>query len=88
VTAPLSIFAVLLAPVMAKIMPKSDARILATLAFFDYAIVFFMRSNYTTGVDAWALILPTLIIFILIIPLIWLTKPAKGGAGGAAAAAH
>lgn len=28
------------------------------------------------------------VIFIVIIPLIWLTKPVKGGAGGAAAAAH
>jgi DHA2 family multidrug resistance protein len=27
-------------------------------------------------------------IFILIIPLIWITRPAKGGAGGAAAGAH
>jgi len=61
VTAPLGIFAVLLAPVMARIMPKSDARILATLAFVGYAIVFFMRSNYTTGVDVWTLILPTLL---------------------------
>ncbi|MFP3700542.1 EmrB/QacA family drug resistance transporter, partial [Burkholderia sp. SIMBA_013] len=33
VTAPLGIFAVMLAPLMAKIMPKSDARVLATLAF-------------------------------------------------------
>jgi MFS transporter, DHA2 family, multidrug resistance protein len=61
VTAPLGIFAVLLAPVMARIMPKSDARVLATLAFIGYAIVFFMRSNYTTGVDAWTLVLPTLL---------------------------
>ncbi|CAB3756363.1 DHA2 family efflux MFS transporter permease subunit [Paraburkholderia humisilvae] len=61
VTAPLGIFAVLLAPVMAKIMPKSDARVLATLAFVGYAIVFFMRSGYTTGVDAWTLVLPTLL---------------------------
>jgi DHA2 family multidrug resistance protein len=52
VTAPLGIFAVLIAPVMARIMPKSDARILATLAVVGYAIVFFMRSNYTTDVDA------------------------------------
>nr|WKF61230.1 Multidrug export protein EmrB [Paraburkholderia busanensis] len=61
VTAPLGIFAVLLAPVMAKIMPKSDARVLATLAFVCYAGVFFMRSHYTTGVDQWTLILPTLL---------------------------
>jgi DHA2 family multidrug resistance protein len=61
VTAPLGIFAVLLAPVMAKIMPKSDARVLATFAFVGYAGVFFMRSQYTTDVDQWTLILPTLL---------------------------
>jgi DHA2 family multidrug resistance protein len=52
---------VILAPVMAKIMPKSDARVLATLAFLGFAGVFFMRSNYTTGVDTWTLVLPTLL---------------------------
>jgi MFS transporter, DHA2 family, multidrug resistance protein len=61
VTAPLGIFTVMLAPVMGKIMPKSDARILATLAFIGFAIVFFMRSNYTTGVDTYTLVLPTLL---------------------------
>jgi DHA2 family multidrug resistance protein len=61
VTAPLGIFAVILAPVMAKIMPKSDARVLATLAFLGFAGVFFMRSHYTTGVDTWTLVLPTLL---------------------------
>jgi DHA2 family multidrug resistance protein len=61
VTAPLGIFAVLLAPVMAKIMPKSDARVLATLAFLGFAGVFLMRSHYTTGVDPYTLVLPTLL---------------------------
>lgn len=60
-TAPLGIFAVLLTPVMAKIMPKSDARVLATLAFVGFAGVFFMRSFYTTGVDTWTLVAPTLL---------------------------
>ncbi|MGF6776708.1 DHA2 family efflux MFS transporter permease subunit [Paraburkholderia sp. GAS334] len=60
-TAPLGIFAVILAPVMAKIMPKSDARVLATLAFLGFAAVFFMRSHYTTGVDTYTLVLPTLL---------------------------
>jgi DHA2 family multidrug resistance protein len=60
-TAPLGIFAVLLAPMMAKIMPKSDPRVLATMAFVGFAGVFFMRSLYTTGVDTWTLVLPTLL---------------------------
>jgi DHA2 family multidrug resistance protein len=61
VTAPLGIFAVILAPVLGKIMPRSDARVLATLAFLGFAGVFFMRSHYTTGVDPFTLVLPTLL---------------------------
>jgi DHA2 family multidrug resistance protein len=61
VTAPLGIFAVVLIPFLAKIMPRSDARVIATLSFFGFAAVFFMRSNYTTGVDTYALVLPTLL---------------------------
>ena len=59
--APLGIFAVVLAPVMGKIMPKTDSRVLATLAFVGFAAVFLMRSHYTTGVDTWTLVLPTLL---------------------------
>ncbi|CAE6755402.1 DHA2 family efflux MFS transporter permease subunit [Paraburkholderia haematera] len=61
VTAPLGIFAVILAPLLGKIMPKSDMRVLATLAFLGFAGVFFMRSHYTTGVDPYTLVLPTLL---------------------------
>jgi MFS transporter, DHA2 family, multidrug resistance protein len=61
VTAPLGIFAVLLAPVMGRIMPKSDTRVLATLAFLGFAGVFFMRSLYVTQVDVRWLVLPTLL---------------------------
>ncbi|TKC87696.1 DHA2 family efflux MFS transporter permease subunit [Trinickia terrae] len=61
VTAPLGIFAVLLAPVLGKFMPRWDMRVLATLAFVGFAGVFFMRSLYTTDVDAYTLVLPTLL---------------------------
>lgn len=61
VTAPLGIFSVILAPVMGKIMPRSDMRVLATLAFVGFAGVFLMRSHYTTGVDPYTLVLPTLL---------------------------
>jgi len=61
VTAPLGIFAVILAPVMGKAMMKTDARVLATLAFVGFAAVFFMRSVYTTEIDQYTLILPTLL---------------------------
>ena len=61
VTAPLGIFAVLLAPVVGKLLPKAELRVLATLAFLGFAAVFFMRSQYTTGVDTFTLVLPTLL---------------------------
>ncbi|PXW22936.1 DHA2 family efflux MFS transporter permease subunit [Paraburkholderia caballeronis] len=61
VTAPLGIFAVLLAPVLGRILPHSDARIIATIAFIGFAIVFYMRSNYVIEIDTWHLVLPTLL---------------------------
>lgn len=61
VTAPLGIFAIILAPAMGRIMGRTDARVLATLAFIGFAIVFFMRSLYTTDVDRLTLVLPTLL---------------------------
>jgi MFS transporter, DHA2 family, multidrug resistance protein len=61
VTAPLGIFSVMLAPLLGKIMPRSDSRVLATMAFVGFAVVFFMRSRYTTDIDAFTLVLPTLL---------------------------
>jgi len=60
-TAPLGIFAVILAPVMGRLLPRSDARIIATLAFIGFAIVFYMRSKYVIEIDTWHLVLPTLL---------------------------
>ncbi len=61
VTAPLGIFAVILAPVMGRVLPRSDARIIATLAFVGFAVVFYMRSRYVIEIDTWHLVLPTLL---------------------------
>lgn len=60
-TAPLGIFALLLTPVLGRIMPKSDLRVLATLAFVGFAGVFFLRARYTTDIDVATLVLPTLL---------------------------
>ena len=59
--APLGIFAVLLAPVVGKILPKSELRVLATLSFLGFSGVFYMRSQFSTGVDMFTLVLPTLL---------------------------
>ncbi|WP_089165890.1 DHA2 family efflux MFS transporter permease subunit [Caballeronia sordidicola] len=61
VTAPLGIFAVILAPVMGRFLPRTDARVVATMAFIGFAIVFYMRSKYVIEVDTWHLVLPTLL---------------------------
>jgi DHA2 family multidrug resistance protein len=52
---------VLLAPVMGRVLPRSDARVIATLAFIGFAIVFYMRSKYVIDIDTWHLVLPTLL---------------------------
>ncbi|AOB32226.1 disulfide bond formation protein DsbA [Bordetella sp. H567] len=61
VMAPLGIFALLLSPVLGKLLPRSDARIIATVAFLCFAVVFYMRSNYVTQIDTWHLVWPTLL---------------------------
>ncbi|WP_042337381.1 DHA2 family efflux MFS transporter permease subunit [Paraburkholderia ferrariae] len=61
VTAPLGVFAVILAPVVGRILPRSDARVIATIAFVLFAGVFFMRSRYVIEIDTFHLVLPTLL---------------------------
>lgn len=61
IMAPVGIFAVICSPIVGKILPKVDARIIATLAFVLFALVFFLRSFFTIGVDTQALLIPTLL---------------------------
>lgn len=61
VTAPLGIFAVILSPIIGKFLPRTDARLVATVAFLGFAGVFFMRSHYVIEIDTWHLVLPTLL---------------------------
>ena len=60
-TAPLGIFAVIGAPIMGRILPRSDARIIGTFAFIGFAIVYFMRSSFYIDIDEGHIILPTLL---------------------------
>lgn len=60
-TAPLGVFAVLLTPVMGRLLPRTDSRYIATVAFVGFAIVFFMRTRFYTDVSNWDLVLPTLL---------------------------
>lgn len=61
VMAPVGIFAIILSPIIGKLLPKTDSRIVASGAFVIFALVFYMRSRYTPEVDIMALMIPTLI---------------------------
>ncbi len=61
VMAPVGILAVILSPVVGKLLPKVDARLVASMAFVIFAIVFYMRSRFTVEVDAVSLMIPTII---------------------------
>ncbi len=61
IMAPVGILAIIMSPLVGKILPKVDARYLATAAFVIFAIVFFMRAQYTPEVDMMMLIVPTVI---------------------------
>lgn len=73
VTAPIGFLAILLTPMVAKIMPKVDHRALASLAFLIFALAFFMRSGFATSADVSTLVLPQLIqgagVAVFFVPL-------------------
>jgi DHA2 family multidrug resistance protein len=47
--------------VVGKLLPKIDARWIASAGFVIFAIVFYMRSRFNADVDPTALIIPTII---------------------------
>lgn len=61
VMAPLGFFALLGAPIVGRFLPKIDARVFVTIAFLFFSFIFYLRSLYTSSVDTWALVLPTLL---------------------------
>lgn len=89
VMAPVGVFAILLSPVTGKFLPRTDPRKIATAAFVVFALCFWMRSRYTTGVDTWSLALPTLVQGIAMagffIPLVSITLSGLPGQRIAAA---
>lgn len=61
VTAPIGVFALMLSPVVGKLMPKVDPRLFASISFLVFAAVSYMRSGFTLDVTPWVIILPQLI---------------------------
>ncbi|HEX4509465.1 MAG TPA: DHA2 family efflux MFS transporter permease subunit [Burkholderiaceae bacterium] len=60
--APVGILAVILSPVIGRILPRTDPRWISTLSFVIFAGVLLMRSNYVAQVDQASLMWPTFIM--------------------------
>jgi len=61
ILAPVGLFAILLTPIVGKNLSRWDPRRVATIGFAVFALVFFLRSRFTTGIDMKALMIPTII---------------------------
>jgi DHA2 family multidrug resistance protein len=61
VTAPIGILALLLSPLVGRIMPHTDPRLLASFAFVVFATTSFMRAGYSTDTDMMTIVWPQVI---------------------------
>lgn len=77
ITAPVGLLALLLSPWVGKNVNRVDPRLLASVAFIVFAIVFWMRSRFTTQSDVETLLMPTLLqgigVAFFFIPLVSMT---------------
>ncbi len=60
-SAPVGILAIILSPIVGKLLAKHDPRIIATVAFLIFALISYMRAQFNTQVDLYAVMLPTFI---------------------------
>ncbi len=61
VMAPVGLLAIVVSPVLGKWMARIDPRIFTSVSFALFALVFYIRSEFTTGADMAHLIWPTLL---------------------------
>ncbi|MGE8620238.1 MAG: DHA2 family efflux MFS transporter permease subunit, partial [Achromobacter spanius] len=61
VTAPVGLLAILLTPIVGKMLATRDPRQIVTVAFLIFALVCFMRAGFNTQTDVRTLMLPTII---------------------------
>ncbi|MER1966481.1 DHA2 family efflux MFS transporter permease subunit [Castellaniella sp. GW247-6E4] len=60
-SAPVGILAIILSPVVGKLLAKHDPRVIATVAFLIFSLISYMRAQFNTQVDLYAVMLPTFI---------------------------
>jgi hypothetical protein len=75
--APVGVLAIVLSPVVGRQMARIDARWLTTLAFVIFALVLWMRSDFTPQADQWTIQWPTIVqgaaVACFFIPLMGIT---------------
>ena len=59
--APVGLLAILLSPVVGRNVGRVDPRNIATVSFVVFAVVLWMRSNFTTQADLWTILVPTIL---------------------------
>lgn len=61
VTAPIGLLAILISPIVGKLLHRVDPRLFATAAFGIFATVSLMRSGFTTGADVATIVWPQVV---------------------------
>ncbi|HET8711158.1 MAG TPA: DHA2 family efflux MFS transporter permease subunit [Spongiibacteraceae bacterium] len=61
ILAPVGLLAIMITPIVGKNLTKWDPRWVATTGFSTFALVFLMRSHFTTNIDIRGLMIPTII---------------------------
>jgi len=59
--APVGVLAIILSPIVGKLLARNDPRIIATVAFLIFSLISYMRAQYNTNVDLFGVMLPTFI---------------------------
>jgi DHA2 family multidrug resistance protein len=76
-TAPVGLLAILITPILGRNMTRLDPRMVASVAFFIFACVSFMRAGFNTQIDPAHIIVPTIIqgaaMATFFLPLLGLT---------------
>jgi DHA2 family multidrug resistance protein len=77
VMAPVGLLAIIFSPIVGRSVGRVDPRIFATISFFVFALVMWMRSLFSTQVDFETILIPTIIqgfaVAFFFIPLVTLT---------------
>lgn len=80
--APVGILAIILSPVVGRLLGKVDSRIFVTIAFLIFALVMYMRSAFTTQADFFHIMWPQFIqgaaVAMFFVPLTGITLSGLG----------